>query len=457
MNPMYDIKLNDPLRTEESERAFLGTILVNPALLLGFKKLKPYMFSNSTFKKIAIKVFDFVKEKQTIEIPILADELNFPNALDLLFGLIKHSDSFNVKAYSKRIIEKYVSRQEITLSQKAINKIRMGENAIQVQNEIQRERDAIHEALEGHEESRLKEFTKVMDSVRKANEGDDMTFGISTGYAIFDEYFSGWQKGNEIVLAGRPGQGKTSLALCILLILAMMGNEVAFVSVEMPKRQIMLKLVSILTGLSVQDILGSLNKTQQEEVDKAFMFLYELPFWIITGCKSVNDIVDSVRLLNAKVDLEMVSIDYIQKIKGQTGISRNYQIEEINQTLIDLCGEKDCDCALIALAQLGREVDKRADKMPKLTDLKDSGSLEQDAFAVIFIYRPEYYGIKKHPRTNEDLTGVVYLKVAKNRLGKTGTFRFSFDAHSGTFLEGLPEIDKENMFLKYPAKGLEAF
>jgi len=451
---MYDIKL-DPLRTEESERAFLGTILVNPALLLGFKKLKPYMFSNGTFKKVAIKVYEFVNEKQTIEIPILADELNIPNAIDFLYSLIQHSDSQNIKSYAQRIKEKYISRQEITLSQKAIGRLRIGENAIKVQNDIQRERDVIHEVLGGDEESRLKEFTKVMDSVRKANEGDNVTFGISTGYAIFDEYFSGWQKGNEIVLAGRPGQGKTSLALCILLILAMLGNPVAFVSVEMPKRQIMLKLVSILTGLSVQDILGNLNPTQQDIVDKAFMFLYELPFWIITGCKNANDIVDSVRLLNAKVNLAMTAIDYIQKVKGQSGISRNYQIEEINQTFIDLCGEKDCDCALIALAQLGREVDKRADKMPKLTDLKDSGSLEQDAFAVIFIYRPEYYGIKTHPKTNEDLTGVVYLKVAKNRLGKTGTFKFSFDAHSGTFLEGLPSIDKENMFLKFPAKNKE--
>ena len=439
------------LRSEESERAFLGTILIYPNLLLGFKKVKPLMFANGMCKAIAVELFAMIIEKGTVELPILADSLTIENAFDTLMQFQAYSDRANITAIVQTIKEKYISRCEITLNQKSTNRIRGGHNAIEVIGQIQKERDDLLHELRFNEFSRLEKFRKVMDSVRKANESKDITFGIPTGYGDLDRFFSGWQKGNQIILAGRPGSGKTSMTLAILLLAAMMGKSVCFVSVEMPERQILIKLVCILTGLSYNELLGDLTPEQLKTSDAAFEYIYGLKFYIVSGVTRIDGIVDEVRLKNAKFNLDIVAVDYLQKIKGDLRISgRSYQIEAANQTLLELCGENDCDFALITLAQLSREVDKRKSKVPILSDLKDSGSIEQDGAAVVFIYRPEYYEIMKHPETGKDLTGIAYWIIAKNRLGDTGTLEFQFKAKNGTFLEKDSEIETANPFLKFP-------
>jgi len=286
-------------------------------------------------------------------------------------------------------------------------------------------------AVDGPESLDIVAATVVRDAgERMAREDDqDRMVGQPCGLFTLDRKLSGWEPG-PYVLAGRPGMGKSALAMTIAKGLAERSNKLSvFVSLEMPKSQLALRALCSEAKVPVESVRrGDITDSQHTALTAAAGSLTRLPLSLAfrpgATVREVRGLVrralrDQRRKLN-RPDLELgfVAVDYIQIATGDKSGNREGEVASISRALMNLAGE--LGVPVLALSQLNREVEKREDKRPKLSDLRESGAIEQDAAAILFVYRDEHY----HPKTAR--AGVAELIVAKNRNGAAGTIELMF-------------------------------
>jgi len=255
--------------------------------------------------------------------------------------------------------------------------------------------------------------------------------GTPSGLQKVDNFTGGWQKSDLIIFAGRPGMGKTSLAVSILVNIAVIYNEpVAFFSLEMSKEQVVGRIQSGLSGYDVSKIIT--NKLTEEEwmdlaekakaLEVAPIHIDDAPGLTITELKV------KARKLVREANVKVIMIDYLQLLRtGQKLGNREQEIAEISKNLKILA--KELNIPVIALSQLSRDVEKRGgSKKPTLSDLRESGQIEQDADMIFFCYRPEYYEIEEYYVGNQefDVKNLFMLIAAKNRNGKVGEIPLTF-------------------------------
>jgi replicative DNA helicase len=251
--------------------------------------------------------------------------------------------------------------------------------------------------------------------------------GIPTGYSELDITIGGLKKEEVIIIAGRTSMGKSTFALNLFCNIAKQGYKTAFISLEMSKEQILDRIYASETGIP----LNYLKKGQlsEEEENKIIEFISRLKEWnailITRGVETFLDLKTIAYELKNEGKLDILIIDYLQLLKGNRRYnSRQEEVADISRSIKLLA--KELEIPIIALAQLSREVEKRGDKRPVLSDLRESGSIEQDADIVIFLYRPEYY-LKIHKKSVPDhLKNVAEVIIAKNRQGETKTLYFKF-------------------------------
>ena len=244
--------------------------------------------------------------------------------------------------------------------------------------------------------------------------------GITTGFLSLNKLTDGLQKSDLIILAARPSMGKTALALNIAQNAALKNAVVAIFSMEMSKAQLGVRLLSTMSGVVATKInSGKLEPRDFEKMLDALQVLGSYPVYIDdTSGLSVPKIRAKAKRLQKEQGLDLVVIDYLQLMRGR-GENRVQEISEISRELKGLA--KELNVPVLALSQLSRQVEMRAEKKPQLPDLRDSGSIEQDADVVMFLYRDEYYN---HGAT--DNQNVAELIISKNRNGTTGTVRLYF-------------------------------
>jgi replicative DNA helicase len=259
---------------------------------------------------------------------------------------------------------------------------------------------------------------KTVDAIIEAVQRGDKLTGRQTGWAGLDRVLGGWNNGDLIVMAARPGQGKTALALSLMYDFAKIGGKGLFLSLEMSNEQLVKRYLSLITDLAnwkirnanlrefeVHQLINSaLNQTVQ-------FFIDDDP-----NC-SIQQIKSKAKIHKAKHGLELLVIDYIQLIKG-TKQNREQEIAEISRNLKLL--SKELNITVIVLAQLSRKCEERADKRPMLSDIRESGSIEQDADVVMFPFRPAYYSGEKLQQEEAELI------IAKNRHGECYTIKTTF-------------------------------
>lgn len=283
--------------------------------------------------------------------------------------------------------------------------------------------------------------------------------GAKTGiYSAIDELdfiLGGFKKKKLYILAGRPGMGKTSVSLGIMKNAAKIGAKCAFFSLEMPKEDVTDKLI-----LSECDIIpenyrdGFLKDGEFETLDAAKTSIDQLPIVVDDSVGlSIRKLKSKISMAKKKRGIDMVVIDYLQLMKATEKNNREQEIAELSGKLKEI--SKEFDIAVIALSQLNRGVESRADKIPMLSDLRESGAIEQDADVVMFAYRPEYYGMDSFPNDLEQTTkGVGQLIIAKHRGGRCGEAYFSYDKAMNKI--GTPNKIVENEqqeFKQDPIKG----
>jgi replicative DNA helicase len=267
----------------------------------------------------------------------------------------------------------------------------------------------------------------VIDTLYEAvQRGTNMT-GISTGWKYLDKYLGGWNKGNMVVIAGRPGSGKTAIALSLAIDSCRLA-KVLFISLEMSKEELAKRYLSFIANVENYKIRSArLTETDLKQITEN-LYGMNMDFFLDDGSNSdINDIVAKIKLHKAKHGLDIVFIDYMQLIKSHQKI-REQEIAHISRTLKLLA--KELGITIIALAQLSRETEKRADKKPMLSDLRESGQIEQDADIVLFPFRPAYYSDDK-PEIEMD----AELIIGKNRHGQCVSVPMSFEGRYTRYKE----------------------
>ena len=271
---------------------------------------------------------------------------------------------------------------------------------------------------------------EAMAQIRAAFECDGAVSGTSTGLDGLDDYTTGFYPGELLVLAGRPGMGKTTLALNIAQTVSRSGRPVAIFSLEMPAAQLATKLLTEASGVSQSKVRsGTITNDQVSSLVYAKNRLEGSPLWIYdSSACTTSEIQSRCRQIEALAGqkLGLIVLDYLQLMRGERkrGVSREQEVSALSRELKIIA--RQCEAPVLALSQLNRGVEARPDKRPLLSDLRESGAIEQDADAVFMIFRPGYY----EDDAPQDLAELI---IAKQRRGRTGSVNLRFDAQTSKF------------------------
>ena len=269
-------------------------------------------------------------------------------------------------------------------------------------------------------EDELRDSTKISEQI------------IKTGFNQIDKKIKGFKKGDLIIVAGRPGMGKTTWALNIATENILKGKTVLIFSLEMTNEQLLKKIISSQSGLSMDTLItGNLAEyewddfnREKEKIDKSSLYIYD------KSPITIETLVNKTKTIQAVQSIDLIVVDYLQLLMTSNKAPSNSDSRAASMTYISnlLKGlAKDIGCPLISLSQLNRGVEARTDKRPVLSDLRDSGSIEQDADMVIMLYRQEYYDSLDN--------GLAEVIIRKNRLGETGEFELGFDGSKSQFMD----------------------
>ncbi len=311
-------------------------------------------------------------------------------------------------------------------------------------------------------------LTTAVDMAARAFQRDGKLSGIATGLKDLDSKMGGLQQSDLIIVAGRPGMGKTALATNIAYnvahayrgevqpdgsMLTINGGIVGFFSLEMSAEQLATRIISERTEVPSSTIRrGGISESDFEKIKDVSIEMQNLPFYVDeTGGLSIAQLAARARRLKRQRGLDLLVIDYIQLLQGSQRRASESRVQEVTEITTNLKAlAKELNVPIIALSQLSRQVESRDDKRPQLSDLRESGSIEQDADVVMFVFREEYYLANKEPRPGSEehlkwqtdmalVHGKAELIIGKQRHGPTGTVQVQFDAHVTRFGDLSPD------------------
>lgn len=352
------------------------------------------------------------------------------------------SSAANIEYHAHIVIQKSIQRQLISVAGK------IGEKAFEETSDAFELLDESEKQLfEIKNDSMTKNYDSVSDLIAKAikdieesKSDNNGLSGIATGFTELDRMTSGWQNSDLIILAARPGMGKTAFVLSVARNAAVIGNKnIALFSLEMSSLQLVKRLISSEAELSSEKIRsGKLAEHEWQQLHTKISTIEDAGIFIDdTPALTVLDLKAKARRLKRQRNIDMIIIDYLQLMRADEGNkklagNREQEISYISRSLKSLA--KELDIPVIALAQLSRAVEQRQDKRPMLSDLRESGSIEQDADLVTFIYRPEYYGITQDEEGNDN-EGLTEIIIRKHRNGSPGTVNLKFVKNYGKFTD----------------------
>lgn len=392
------------------------------------KGLTPEDFSKYSFKC----VYQIMIQKQTSDILLIKDLLDDANHFeDLRLATVHCITHTGFDHWLNLLFQKSADRKMLVLAQKIpeiieedltteqkLDKV----NQLLVDNKVTKTIGAPQKATDiiKNIEEELKNSEKISDNL------------IKTGFHQIDKRIKGFKKGDLIIVAGRPGMGKTTWALNIATENILKGKTVLIFSLEMTNEQLLKKIISSQSGLSMDTLItGNLAEFEwddfnraKEKIDSSNLYIYD------KSPITIETLINKTKTIQAVQEIDLIVVDYLQLLMTSNKAPSNSDSRAASMTYISnlLKGlAKDIGCPLISLSQLNRGVEARTDKRPVLSDLRDSGSIEQDADMVIMLYRQEYYDSLD--------TGLAEVIIRKNRLGETGEFELAFDGSKSQFMD----------------------
>ena len=438
----------------EAEQSILGAMLVYPSLVRMAidQDLHAEEFYVEAHQRIYRCMMDLADSGQSVDITTLITRLNDTEQLALAGGadyVIKLSDSAVSSAngifYIDIIKERYHLRRLIeTAEQIAEEGFDTGSSLDEVLDHAEKEILEVTRSRRASEFQSSKEVvSRVIKELVALRESDNHITGVRTGYQDLDRMTNGFQRGDLIILAARPAMGKTALALNLGMYTALRNpGAVAFFSLEMPADSLMKRLLSAKSQVEGNKLRGG-NITDEElnRLNEAGNELGAAKIFIDDSASiKVSQIFSKCRKLMSEHGLSLIVIDYLQLISGSgrnSGDNRQQEVSEISRNLKILA--KEMNCPVIALSQLSRSVEQRNDKQPMLSDLRESGAIEQDADIVMFLYREDYYKKPGEQEERADVNEVVDLNLAKHRNGSVGHISLVFNKSVSAFYNHIEE------------------
>lgn len=416
----------------EAEEAVLGSILINPD---AFYEVAPFLQAEDFFIVRNAWVWEAItrlhERGEQIDYLTVVEELRQQNRLEEIGGaayltyLINHTPSSIYTETYGRIVERAALRRRMLNAASTIARL-----AQQEDRDINDVIDQSEAALFAVTERRLRQelvpigdaLTEYYDRIERLVRQQTESLGVPMGFTDLDRLLGGLQKSDLIIIAGRPGMGKTSWLLTVAHNAARAGSRVAIFSMEMSNEQIVQRLVATETGISMHKLrLGQLKDPEWKVFVEAVGRLSKLNIYLDdTPALTPLQIRAKCRRLYSEHGVDLIVLDYLQLMSAGTGYSDNrvQEISFISRSLKQLA--REMNVPVLAAAQLSRAVEQRQDKRPQLSDLRESGSIEQDADVVMFIYRDEVYN------ENTDRPNQADIIVAKHRNGPTGNVTLFF-------------------------------
>ena len=442
----------------EAEQSVIGTILVSNEI---FDEINTIISSKNFYDPMHQKIFAAIENliyKGMLANPITLknyfenekDDLNVP---DYLVKVTKFSTSSRQAIeYSRIIYDMFVRRELIKISEGTIDSAKLKDLNISGKNIIENSEKLLFDLAEkGSFNSSLVKFDEALkftiEMATNAYKNDEGIVGVPTGLTDIDDRLGGLHKSDLIIIAGRPSMGKTALATNIAFNAASKLQEsgkkstVAFFSLEMSSEQLSTRILAEQSRIKSNDIRrGKISDEQFDKFIETSKNISELPLYIDeTPAISIAAVSNRARRIKRLFGLEMIVVDYIQLMRGPSNNANNrvQEISEITQGLKAIA--KELSVPVLALSQLSRAVEQRDDHKPLLSDLRESGSIEQDADVVMFVYRAAYYLERKEPQAAtvehaewqakmSEIAHLAQIIIAKQRHGPTGNVDLEFEA-----------------------------
>lgn len=416
--------------------------------------LHPDVFYKDAHRFIYEAIFILFEESQPVDLLTVSSQLKKAGKLEVCGGdfyLIKLTQkvasSAHIEFHARIILQKFIQRSLIKISNEIIEDAY--EESTDVFDLLDQAEAKLYDVTQGNLKRSAETAQDLVIQAKKRIEeiaGKEGMSGIPSGFDKLDKLTSGWQPSDLIIVAARPGMGKTALTLSMARNMAVNSNiPVAFFSLEMSSVQLITRLISSETGLSSEKLrTGKLEKHEWEQLNVKVKSLEKAPLFIDdTPSLSIFDLRAKARRLASQHGIKMIMIDYLQLMTAggsQKGGNREQEISTISRNLKALA--KELNVPVIALSQLSRAVETRGgSKRPILSDLRESGAIEQDADIVSFIYRPEYYKIEEWDDEERTPTqGQAEFIVAKHRNGGLENIRLKFIGNQGKF-DNLDDFD----------------
>jgi replicative DNA helicase len=471
----------------EAEQALLGAILVNNE---AFYRVSDFLEPRHFFEPIHQTIYQLARD--LIRAGKLATPVTLKTFLDAgidVGGLsvsqylarlaAEATTIINAEDYGRTIYDLSIRRALIQVGEDMVNLAYDAPVDFSPREQIEDAERRLYELAEtGRYDGGFQRFaqalTTAVDMAARAYQRDGKLSGLATHLDDLDRMMGGLQPSDLIILAGRPGMGKTALATNIGYNVAkawrgevrpdghtvtVNGGIVGFFSLEMSAEQLATRIIAEQTGIPSNQIRrGGISEADFERIKDYSIELQNLPFYVDeTGGLSVAQLAARARRLKRQRGLDLLIIDYLQLLQGSTRRSQDNRVQEITEITTKLKAlAKELNVPILALSQLSRQVESRDDKRPQLSDLRESGSIEQDADVVLFVYREEYYHLMRKPlesnrekfaewlAESDKVHGKAEVIIGKQRHGPTGTVELQFDASVTRFSslareERLPE------------------
>ena len=433
-----------PPQSVELEEAVLGALMLEKDAVIEIQGIiTPEAFYKEAHQIIYKAIMELSMELKPIDLYTVTEKLKQTRKLSAVGGAAylaqltqKVGSAAHIEFHSKIIAQKLI-RAATEIQKKAYDE------SMDVTDLIDLAEGEIFKVSEGHVKRDVQKsrdiLTKTLLAIEEASKREGGFSGVPTGFTHLDRLTLGWQPSDLIIIAARPSMGKTAFVLSLARNVAVdFEKGVAFFSLEMSAEQLMMRLIVGESGLDSRDVRnGQLTPEQWKHLESSIKPLAGAPLFIDdTPALSIYEFRSKVRRLKTQYDIQLVIIDYLQLMTAAVdtrGGNREQEVAMISRSLKAIA--KELNIPIIALSQLNRSVESRGgNKRPQLSDLRESGAIEQDADLVAFIHRPEYYGLM----TDEDGTptqGMAEIIVAKHRNGAVDTIKLRFRKEQAKFMD----------------------
>lgn len=426
-----------PPQAVDLEEAVLGAIMLEKdALTAVIDLLTPESFYKEAHGRIFEAIQSLFQKSNPIDILTVTQELKQKGTLEIVGGAYyisqltnRVASAANIEFHARILQQKFLQRELIRISSDTIRDAY--EDTTDVFDLLDNTEQRIFSVAEGTLKKNAETMTRLIDTaireIEQAGKSVNGLTGVPSGWTDLDRMTGGWQPSDLIVIGARPAMGKTSFVLSLARNAAVeFKKPVAVFSLEMASVQLVKRLISSECDIAGEKLRsGKLSEADYQTINIKIGPLCEAPIMIDdTPALSIFEMRAKCRRLKAQHDIQLVIVDYLQLMTSSDGFNREQEISNISRSLKSMA--KELNVPVIALSQLSRAVETRGgDKRPQLSDLRESGAVEQDADMVVFIHRPEYYGFTQDAEGN-NTAGIAEIIIAKQRNGPVGSVALKF-------------------------------